>query len=206
MRARHARKTCLIHFLDTKNKAFSFENHMPLHMVFKQLFSFIFSLFQIFPSSELSKSCRNLIDFNQIWIRNQSDFVSKSDPNLAQIMQIDVHISAHILGRSRWCFRFYAGRHVKEFSTRFEQDFEQKSDSFRFQIWSKSDKKHQFFEQKSDLQHSKFPENQDLTGGGRFLQDFAQISFRFLFEIFQISAPNLIQICATFLRHHHLKT
>ena len=37
------------------------------------------------------------------------------------------------------------------------------------------------------------------------LDDFAQISFRFLFEIFQISAPNLIQICSAVLRHHQQK-
>ena len=55
---------------------------------------------------------------------------------------------------------------------------EQKSDRFQTQIWSKYE---------------------------RSLVDFAQISFRFVFKIFQISAQNLIQICASCLRHHHLK-
>ena len=82
-------------------------------------------------------------------------------------MQIDVHISAHILGRSRCCFRFYAGRYAEEISTRFEKDFEQKFDSFLFQIWSKSDQKNSFLDQKSDLEHSKFLENREIGVGGR---------------------------------------
>ena len=164
-------------------------------------YSFIFSLFQIFPSSELSKSCRNLIDFNQIWIRNQSDFVSKSDPNLAQIMQIDVHISAHILGRSRWCFRFYAGRHVKEFSTRFEQDFEQKSDSFRFQIWSKSDKNINFSNRNLISSIPNFPKIKIWRGGRdffkishRFHSDFCSKYFRFLLQIWFKSVQHFFGI------------
>ena len=101
---------------------------------FSFVFSFIFYLFQILRSSKFSKSCRNLIDLNQISNRNQSDFHSKSDWNLQEILQIDVHISPHFFGHSRWCFRFYAGPHDKEISITFEKDFEQKSDSFLFQI------------------------------------------------------------------------
>ena len=49
-----------------------------------------------------------------------------------------------------------------------------------------------------------FPKIVKSMGGEQNLVDFAQISFRFLFKIFQICAPNLIQICPTFLLHHHL--
>ena len=41
--------------------------------------------------------------------------------------------------------------------------------------------------------------------GGYFYIDFVQISVRFVFQIFQISVPNLYEILPTFVCHHHLK-